>query len=68
MSGDLEGPKNISDEDYVEARIRQTGCWEQHVDLLGCIGDKKDWRQCQTQVQRFKECMGKAHIRPAEKK
>lgn len=55
------------EEDAVETLIRRTGCWDQHIAIVDCMGEKGDWRQCQVQVQQFKECMEKKSIRPKDK-
>ncbi|VDL82503.1 unnamed protein product [Nippostrongylus brasiliensis] len=59
--------KDSEEEDRVEALIRRTGCWDQHLAVVDCMGDKGDWRQCQLQVQQFKECMTKKPQQPGQK-
>ncbi|EYB82057.1 hypothetical protein Y032_0368g73 [Ancylostoma ceylanicum] len=63
--------RDSDEEDRVEAIIRGTGCWDQHIAVVDCKGDKGDWRECQKEVQLFKECMQKNRPKatiPAEKK
>ncbi|KAK6030115.1 CHCH domain protein, partial [Ostertagia ostertagi] len=60
--------KDSLEEDRVETLIRGTGCWDQHLAVVDCMGDKSDWRQCQEQVQQFKECMTKRKPQAEEKK
>lgn len=43
--------------DPVDEMIKKTGCTEQHNAVQDCIFDSKDWRKCQTEVKKFKECM-----------
>ncbi|KAK6758298.1 hypothetical protein RB195_015858 [Necator americanus] len=45
--------RDSDEEDRVEAIIRKTGCWDQHIAVVDCKGDKGDWRECQTQVVMF---------------
>lgn len=39
-----------------DAMLDQTGCRDLNDAVLECIADTRDWRQCQTQVQAFREC------------
>ncbi|KAJ1345767.1 Cytochrome oxidase assembly factor 4 [Parelaphostrongylus tenuis] len=60
MSENPRGSRHSREvEDPVEVLIRRTGCWDQHIAVVDCMGEKGDWRQCQVQVQQFKECMSK---------
>ena len=34
----------------MKARFRKSGCWEQHLSVMDCYGETKDWRKCQNQV------------------
>ncbi len=55
--------------DRAEAFVRRLGCWEQHLAVLDCIGETRDWRQCQDivtlrddvigsfQLAQFRVCM-----------
>ncbi|KAH9520020.1 hypothetical protein Btru_071485 [Bulinus truncatus] len=43
--------------DPVEAMINKTGCLQLHYAVQECIGEKKDWRQCQKEVTEFRKCM-----------
>ncbi|KAK5976673.1 hypothetical protein GCK32_011413 [Trichostrongylus colubriformis] len=65
-AGSPHWAKDSAEEDRVETLIRGTGCWDQHLAVVDCMGDKGDWRQCQEQVQQFKECMTKKK-QPVEK-
>ncbi|XGW05806.1 hypothetical protein V3C99_016284 [Haemonchus contortus] len=67
-AGPSHWAKDSAEEDRVETLIRGTGCWDQHIAVVDCMGDKGDWRQCQEQVQLFKACMTKKRQQPEEKK
>uniref|UniRef100_A0A0K0CU45 MIF4G domain-containing protein n=1 Tax=Angiostrongylus cantonensis TaxID=6313 RepID=A0A0K0CU45_ANGCA len=56
MSGNPNGSGYLNEEDPVEVLIRRTGCWEQHIAVVDCMGEKRDWRQCQ--VQEYKVLLG----------
>lgn len=45
-----EWAKDGDEEDRVEAIIRKSGCWDGHIAVVECMGDKRDWRLCQEQV------------------
>ncbi|VDO56063.1 unnamed protein product [Haemonchus placei] len=51
-AGPSHWAKDSAEEDRVETLIRGTGCWDQHIAVVDCMGDKGDWRQCQEQVGR----------------
>ncbi|KIH52901.1 hypothetical protein ANCDUO_16987 [Ancylostoma duodenale] len=42
--------RDSDEEDRVEAIIRGTGCWDQHIAVIDCKSDKGDWRECQAQA------------------
>lgn len=44
-------------EDPVERMLKRTGCMELHYQVQECIAEHRDWRKCQNEVKRFKECM-----------
>jgi len=44
-------------EDPVEQMLKKTGCIELHYQVLECIAERQDWRKCQNEVKKFKECM-----------
>ncbi|VDM56072.1 unnamed protein product [Angiostrongylus costaricensis] len=67
MPGNPNGSGYLREEDPVEVLIRRTGCWEQHIAVVDCMGEKGDWRQCQVQVQQFKECMKKTSLGSKER-
>jgi cytochrome c oxidase assembly factor 4 len=50
------------EEDEYILRIKRTGCYEQHIKLLECHFDTKDFRKCITQMQDFRDCFAKATI------
>ncbi|CAI5448801.1 unnamed protein product [Caenorhabditis angaria] len=69
--------KTADEEDRVEKLIRSSGCWDNHISVVDCMGDNGDWRKCQTELQSFKECMQKnfhnvrkqqAHVEAQQKK
>ena len=49
---------NIEEEedDPYNARIERTGCAQENEDLQICFYDKKDWRLCQEEMKRFRQC------------
>lgn len=44
------------DPDEYNDRIRRTGCFEENEALQLCYYDRKDWRACSAEMQRFREC------------
>uniref|UniRef100_A0A0B7A3W9 CHCH domain-containing protein n=2 Tax=Arion vulgaris TaxID=1028688 RepID=A0A0B7A3W9_9EUPU len=51
-------PSNDDDEeDPVDAMINKTGCLQLHIAVQECIGEKKDWRECQKEVAEFRKCI-----------
>ncbi|XP_077275815.1 uncharacterized protein LOC143904774 [Temnothorax americanus] len=46
-------------EDPVEQMLKKTGCIELHYQVQECIAEHQDWRKCQNEVKKFKECMAK---------
>ncbi len=49
--------KSTKDElDEYEQRILKTGCAKENEELQLCFADKKDWRLCQKELNKFKEC------------
>ncbi|CAB3368163.1 Hypothetical predicted protein [Cloeon dipterum] len=44
-------------DDPVEGMLKKTGCIQLHHKIQDCIVFKQDWRQCQKEVQEFRECM-----------
>uniref|UniRef100_A0AC34Q7J9 Uncharacterized protein n=1 Tax=Panagrolaimus sp. JU765 TaxID=591449 RepID=A0AC34Q7J9_9BILA len=55
--GSSEWAKDKDEEDKVEKMIKDSGCWVHHLATVECMSEKKDWRQCQNEVQSFKDCM-----------
>ncbi|CAB3406731.1 unnamed protein product [Caenorhabditis bovis] len=51
--------KTVEEEDRVEALIKKSGCWDNHISVVDCMGEHNDWRKCQAQLQEFKTCMTK---------
>jgi len=45
--------------DPVEEMVKKTGCLQQHYDVQD-MGEHRDWRMCQEQVNIFKLCMSKS--------
>lgn len=45
------------EEDPVVKMIKQTGCLEQHNEIMECMFEHKDWRKCQDKVKAFRLCM-----------
>ncbi|CAL1528647.1 unnamed protein product [Lymnaea stagnalis] len=50
-------PKDLEEEDPVDAMINKTGCLKLHYAVQECIGEKRDWRLCQNEVTEFRKCM-----------
>ncbi|KAL3874988.1 hypothetical protein ACJMK2_037933 [Sinanodonta woodiana] len=48
---------NDDEDDPVEKMLKKSGCLELHYAVQECIADKKDWRQCQGEVQKFRQCI-----------
>ncbi|KAI9494209.1 hypothetical protein BDB00DRAFT_820143 [Zychaea mexicana] len=44
------------EDDPYNARIERTGCAQENEDLQICFYDKKDWRLCQKEMKRFRQC------------
>ncbi|ORY97349.1 hypothetical protein BCR43DRAFT_413689, partial [Syncephalastrum racemosum] len=44
------------EDDPYNARIEKTGCAQENEDLLICYADKKDWRLCAAEMQKFRKC------------
>lgn len=42
--------------DEWDKRIFSTGCSEENMKMTDCYFEKKDWRQCKTEMERFKTC------------
>ncbi|XP_032680118.1 cytochrome c oxidase assembly factor 4 homolog, mitochondrial [Odontomachus brunneus] len=51
--------KNLENEieDPVEQMLKKTGCIELHYQVQECIAEHQDWRKCQDQVKKFRQCM-----------
>ncbi|XP_045489679.1 cytochrome c oxidase assembly factor 4 homolog, mitochondrial [Pieris rapae] len=46
-----------NDDDPVETMLKKAGCLDLHYKVQECINTTKDWRQCQTEVNDFKDCI-----------
>lgn len=42
--------------DEWEQRIFSTGCADENTKLTDCYYDKKDWRACRSEMERFRAC------------
>ncbi|KAL2162285.1 hypothetical protein VTH06DRAFT_7198 [Thermothelomyces fergusii] len=42
--------------DEWDKRIFSTGCADENAKLTDCYRDKKDWRACKDEMERFREC------------
>ncbi|KAL2259357.1 hypothetical protein VTK26DRAFT_6994 [Humicola hyalothermophila] len=52
---------NDDDEpDEWDKRIFSTGCADENAKMTDCYYEKKDWRACKDEMERFRECW-KAH-------
>ncbi|CAG8563797.1 10703_t:CDS:1, partial [Paraglomus occultum] len=49
----------IEEEDFYETTIRQTGCSRENEELQLCFADKRDWRLCREELEKFRECWKK---------
>lgn len=47
--------ENHDDDPYI-ARIKRSGCFDQHEQLQDCYLEKRDWRECKEEMIKFKEC------------
>ncbi|XP_056451392.1 cytochrome c oxidase assembly factor 4 homolog, mitochondrial-like [Gadus chalcogrammus] len=48
------------EDDPIDRMISRTGCGELHYAVQECMAEHQgphDWRKCQSQVQKFKDCM-----------
>lgn len=45
--------------DEVDQMITATGCFNEHQSLQQCYLNTKDWRKCQEEMKKFKECFDK---------
>jgi cytochrome c oxidase assembly factor 4 len=61
--GSSEWAASPQEEDRVEQLIRRSGCWDDHIAVVDCMGEKNDWRKCQD-LTRFRECMQKGRPPP----
>ncbi|KAJ3035851.1 hypothetical protein HK097_004002 [Rhizophlyctis rosea] len=51
-------PPTDEDDPYV-ARIKRSGCFNQHEALQDCYYVKRDWRACKEEMQAFRACFAK---------
>ncbi|KAK4238346.1 hypothetical protein C8A03DRAFT_15174 [Achaetomium macrosporum] len=42
--------------DEWDKRIFSTGCADENTKLTDCYYEKKDWRACRDEMERFKQC------------
>ncbi|PHH66499.1 hypothetical protein CDD81_6974 [Ophiocordyceps australis] len=42
--------------DEWDKRIFSTGCADENAQLTDCYSEKKDWRACTAEMERFKKC------------
>ncbi|KAF1986980.1 CHCH domain-containing protein [Aulographum hederae CBS 113979] len=50
-------PPDPDDEpDEWDKRIFSTGCADENAKLTDCYYEKKDWRECQSEMAAFKQC------------
>ncbi|KAL2266021.1 hypothetical protein VTJ83DRAFT_5373 [Remersonia thermophila] len=42
--------------DEWDKRINRTGCAEENARLTDCYYEKKDWRACKDEMQKFRDC------------
>ncbi|CAG4959149.1 cytochrome c oxidase assembly factor 4 homolog, mitochondrial [Colias croceus] len=48
-----------NEDDPVETMLKKAGCLDLHYKVQECIATTKDWRQCQTEVNDFRDCITK---------
>ncbi|KAK0395222.1 hypothetical protein QR680_001180 [Steinernema hermaphroditum] len=60
VHGKSEWAKDSNEEDRVEKLIRSSGCWDNHLTVVDCMTEHKDWRKCQEVLSAFRECMIKS--------
>ena len=57
--GKQETNEQEEEDDFFNVAIQRSGCAAEHYALQDCFADKGDWRQCRTEMTRFKTCMNK---------
>ncbi|OAA53804.1 hypothetical protein SPI_09249 [Niveomyces insectorum RCEF 264] len=57
-SNAAETAKQIEEDepDEWEQRIFSTGCADENAKLTDCYYEKKDWRACKDEMERFRQC------------
>lgn len=58
--------KEDEEEDPLDQLITRSGCASFHFAVQECMAQHQDWRQCQPQVQAFKDCMSAQQARRRE--
>ncbi|RKP16032.1 hypothetical protein ROZALSC1DRAFT_31857, partial [Rozella allomycis CSF55] len=49
-------PKAIPMNSDISDAIEETGCGDLHEALMECQSQYRDWRKCQGEMKRFKDC------------
>uniref|UniRef100_A0A8I3WJZ5 CHCH domain-containing protein n=2 Tax=Callithrix jacchus TaxID=9483 RepID=A0A8I3WJZ5_CALJA len=58
--------KEEEEEDPLDQLISRSGCAASALAVQECMAQHQDWRQCQPQVQAFKDCMNEQQARRQE--
>ncbi|KAK4126977.1 hypothetical protein N657DRAFT_611174 [Parathielavia appendiculata] len=51
----FEEPKDDEPDEW-DKRIFSTGCADENAKLTDCYYEKKDWRACKDEMERFRQC------------
>ncbi|KAK0750864.1 hypothetical protein B0T18DRAFT_319653 [Schizothecium vesticola] len=49
-------PVDDDEPDEWDKRIYSTGCADENTKLTDCYYEKKDWRLCKDEMERFRQC------------
>ncbi|XP_044719029.1 uncharacterized protein HRG_07594 [Hirsutella rhossiliensis] len=49
----------VDEPDEWDKRIFSTGCADENAKMTDCYFEKRDWRACTAEMERFKECWQK---------
>ena len=55
----LQKDEDDEEEDLVEKMLEKVGCAQEHYAVQECMSETRDWRQCQTHVKAFRQCIAK---------
>lgn len=55
----LQKDEDDEEEDLVEKMLEKVGCAQEHYAVQECMSETRDWRQCQTHLKAFRQCIAK---------